>query len=127
MLNLRVLRKKLINKEIRDDGLLKKRIEVILTEKKNLRLIEIDKLIKKCWGDLPNINISYYTSLKIPFISRIFFQKIAHNREYINNYCDDLDNEFNFFCCLWYQNNNLEDSLTFGGYICDLDSFFQAC
>ena len=63
-------------------------------------------------------------SLKIPFISRLFYQKTAHNREYINNYCNYLDNEFNFICCRWYQNNYLEEALPFGGYICDLDSFF---
>ena len=50
--------------------------------------------------------------------------KIAHNLDYINNYCDDLDNEFIFVCCRWYQKNNLDESLPFAGYICDLDSFF---
>ena len=63
-------------------------------------------------------------SLKIPFLSRFLFQKIAHSRLYINNYCNDLDEEFNFPCCRWYQNNNLEEPLPFGGFICDLDSFF---
>ena len=53
-------------------------------------------------------------SLEIPFISRLFFQKIAHNREYINNYCNDLDNEFSFICCRCYQKNNLEEPLPFG-------------
>ena len=64
-------------------------------------------------------------SLKLPFASRLFCQKIAaENREYINNHCNDLDNEFIFRCCRWYQNNNLDESLPFEGYICDLDSFF---
>ena len=57
-------------------------------------------------------------------MSRLFFQKIARNRKYINNYCNNLDFEFNFICCRWYQNNNLGESLPIGGYICDLDSFF---
>ena len=75
-------------------------------------------------GDFSDINISYYMSLKIPFISRLFFQKIAHNRECTKKYCNVLDIEFNFICCRWYQNINLGESLPFGGYMCDLDSFF---
>ena len=50
--------KKTFNKAIRDDGLIKKRIEMILAQTKNLGFIEIDKLILKCWGDFSNINIS---------------------------------------------------------------------
>ena len=56
-------------------------------------------------------------SLKIPLIIRLFFQKIAHNRDYINNYCNDLDIEYNLICCSWYQINNLDQPLPFGGYI----------
>ena len=89
--------KKIINREIGNDGLRKKRIEMILAPKKNLRFTEIDKLKIKCWGDLRDNNIRYYMSLKIPFIIRLFFQKIAHNREYVNNYCNNLDNEYIFF------------------------------
>ena len=62
-------------------------------------------------------------SSKVLFISRLFFHKIAHNREYTNKYCNGLDNEFNFICCSRHQNNNLEEPVPFGGYICDLDSF----
>ena len=116
--------KRIFIKEIRDDGLIKKRIEVIIFQKKTFWFIEIDKLIIKCRGDFSNNNMSYYMSLKIPFISRLFFQKITHKREYINTYCIDLDNEFNFICCRWYQKNNLDEALPFGGYICHLDSFF---
>ena len=63
-------------------------------------------------------------SLNLSFISRLFFQNVAHIREYKNNFCNDLDNEFNFICCRSYQNNNLEEALPFGGHICDLDSLF---
>ena len=109
--------KKIIDKEIRDDGLIKKRIEMILAQKKNLKFLEIDKLIIKCWGGFSNNNVKYYMSLKVSFTSRLFFQKMAPNREYIKNYCNDLDNEFNFICCRWYQNKNLEEHLPSGGYI----------
>ena len=67
--------KKINSKEIRSDGLIKKRIEMILARKKKLRLIEIDKLIIKCWGDLRDIKIRFYKNLKTPFISRLFFKK----------------------------------------------------
>ena len=100
MLNVRIFRiKKITNIEIRDDGLLKKRIETILAQEKNLRIIEINKLkIKRC-GSFSNVNRSQNMSLKIPFISRIFFQKTAHNREYIKKHCIELDKKFNFICC----------------------------
>ena len=114
-----------IKKEIKDDGKTKKRIETMSAQKKNLRFIEIDKLVIKCWSDFSNNNISYYMSLKIPFINRKFFQKIAHNRQYLNNVFIDLKNEFFLFCCRWYQSNNLEKPLPFVGYICDLVSFFK--
>ena len=43
MLNLRILGTRIINKEVRDNGLIEKRIELMLTQKKTLRFIEIDK------------------------------------------------------------------------------------
>ena len=94
------MNKKTVKKEVRDDGIIKKRIEMMLTKEKILRFIEIDKLIKKYWGDFSNTIISSYMSFKIPFKSRLFFQKIAHNREYKKNYCNDLDNEIIFTCLL---------------------------
>ena len=82
---------------------------MILAQKKNLRFIEIDKLILKCWGDFSDI-----------ILSRIFFQKLAHNREYIKNYCNNLDNEFSLICCGWYQNNILEEP-------CYLEDIYWFC
>ena len=35
-------------------------------------ILDIDKIIIKCWGDSSDINTSYYMSLKKPFICRIF-------------------------------------------------------
>ena len=125
MLNLRILGKKINNNEIRGDGLIKKRIEMVLAEKKNLRFFEIDKLIIKCWGDFSNIFMNYYMSLKIPFRSKLIFQKTAHSRESINKYFNDLDNDFIFIGCRWYQKNNLQEPLPFGGCTCDLESFFK--
>ena len=40
--------RKIINKEVRDDGLIKKRIEKMLAREKKLRFIEIDKSFLKC-------------------------------------------------------------------------------
>ena len=64
-----------------------------------------------------DINIRYYMSVKKPFISRLFFQKTAHNRENVSNYCNILDNEFNSDFCRWYQNNTLDQPLYFRGFI----------
>ena len=30
---------------------------------------------------------------------RLFFRKISHNKENIENFCDDLNNPFHFACC----------------------------
>ena len=59
MLNLRILGMKKINKEIRDDGLIKKRTEMILAQKKLLRLFEKYKLVIKCWSGFSDTNISF--------------------------------------------------------------------
>ena len=61
---------------------------------------------------------------EVPIVSRLFFQEIAHNREYTNKFCNVLDNEFNFIFFRCYQNNNSEEPLQFGGYICDFGSIF---
>ena len=40
---------------------------MILAEEKNLRFIDIVKLIINCWGDFSDINIYFYMSIKNHF------------------------------------------------------------
>ena len=37
---------------------------------------------------------------------RLFFKRIAHNREYIQTHCNDCRNPFPFACRTWYFNDN---------------------
>ena len=37
---------------------------------------------------------------------RFFFRKIAHNCDYIQTHCNDINNPFQFACCHWYSYNN---------------------
>ena len=45
------------------------------------------------------INIHYYGSKTI-------FRRIAHNRNYIQTYCNDRRNTFDFACRQWFLYNN---------------------
>ena len=66
---------------------------------------QINKLTKKIYSNLSNINIHYYLKLRIPIMHRLFFIKLAHNRNYIQTRCYDLNNRFQFACRLWYSYN----------------------
>ena len=105
------------------DGEMKRHKETTLAWEKIFRIVQINKVIIRCWDNFSNNSSREYISLKVPFVTRWFFKK-APNREFMKNYCDDLKNFFNFVCCRWYQNNNPGVILHWGGFICDLDWFF---
>ena len=37
---------------------------------------------------------------------RLLFKRISQNKEYIENFCNDLNNRFDFACRKWYLYNN---------------------
>ena len=37
---------------------------------------------------------------------RQFFRKISQTREYINNFCNDMENPFHFACKKWFNEFN---------------------
>ena len=67
---------------------------------------QINKLTIKFYSNLSNINIHYYLKHCIPMGQRLFFRRIAHNRDYIQTYCNDINNPFQFGCRQWYNHNN---------------------
>ena len=67
---------------------------------------QINKLTIKIYSNLSNINIHYYLKLPLPIMHRLFFIKLAHNRNYIQTHCNDLNNRFQSACRLWYKYNN---------------------
>ena len=48
----------------------------------------------------------YYLKFRIPICHRLFFRRIAQNREYIQTHCNDIRNPFHFTCHQWYSRNN---------------------
>ena len=47
----------------------------------------------------------------IPLLWRKFFLNIAHNRDYVNNYCNRPLNSFDRHCRAWYIYINPENNL----------------
>ena len=66
---------------------------------------QINKLTMKIYSHL-YINKIYYLKFKIPMCHRQFFRIISQNREYKNNFCNDLYNLFHFACRNWDLYNN---------------------
>ena len=56
--------------------------------------------------NLSHINVQYYLKLQIPMGQRLFFIKIAQNRDCIQTFCNDGRNPFHFACRQWYLYNN---------------------
>ena len=63
--------------------------------------IQINKLTMKFYSHLRYINISYDLKSQIPLCHRQFFRVISQNREYVDNFCNDLNNPFHFACQKW--------------------------
>ena len=59
---------------------------------------QINKLTKKIYSCLRYINISYYLNFPMPMGHRRFFRIISQNRDYVENFCNDMDNPFHFAC-----------------------------
>ena len=66
---------------------------------------QINKLTKKTYSKLQSINICYFLKLPIPMCHRLFFRRISQNEEYIENFCNDLNNPFHFECRKRYSDN----------------------
>ena len=67
----------------------------------------INKLTIKIYSNLSNINIDYRLRLsKTSPLYYHFFRKLAHNHDYIQTHCNDLNNRFHFACRQWSSYNN---------------------
>ena len=60
----------------------------------------------KIYSNLSNINIHYHLKLKEIPLHRQFFKMLLRNRDYIQTYCNDLNNPFHFACRQYYNYNN---------------------
>ena len=67
---------------------------------------QINKLKIKFHSHLRYINISLYLKFRIPMCHIQFYRKIFKNREYINIFCNDVENPFHFACQKWFNQLN---------------------
>ena len=58
----------------------------------------INKLTIKFYSHLRYINIGYYLMFQTPICHRHFFRKLSQNKEYVKNFCNDMENPFHFAC-----------------------------
>ena len=68
---------------------------------------QLIKLAIKIYSNLSHINIHYYIKYRIPIMHRHFFRKLSQNREYVQTYCNDLNNAFRFAVCKWFLYNTV--------------------
>ena len=77
-----------------------------IARRNGFKFNQINKLTIKIYSNLSNINIHYYLKHQIPMGQRLFFRRIAKNRDYIQTHYNDLNNRFHFACRQWYNLNN---------------------
>ena len=64
------------------------------------RFTEVVKLTK-IDSSIPNINICNYLKLPIPIMHREFFRIISRKAEFVETFCNSLNNPFHFACRRW--------------------------
>ena len=77
---------------------------------KKLNMLSIHKELSKIYSN--NTQMDYdATSLSPsamwdrPMCHRLFFRRVTQNKDYIENFCDDINNPFHFACGKWYLDN----------------------
>ena len=75
--------------------------------------IQIRKITIKLFSLLRYINISSYIKFQIPICHRQFFRKVSQNREYINNFCNVMENLFHISCQKWFNQFRLKLYISF--------------
>ena len=80
--------------------------KLTLSKQRGFKFDHINKLTIKIYSNLSNINIHYYLKHQIPMGQRLFFRRIAQNRDYIQTHCNDINNPFHFACRQWFLYNN---------------------
>ena len=75
-------------------------------KQRGFKFNHINKLIIKIYSNVSSINIHYYLKHQIPMGQRLFFRRIAKNRDYIQTHCNDKNNPIHIVCRQWYNLNN---------------------
>ena len=79
--------------------------------KKGYKLIRINKLKLRYYGNIDDLNICYRLKLGLPFspLEVAFYKNIATNDDYENNYCVPIQSDFTEKCIMWYLYNKAKD------------------
>ena len=81
--------------------------KLALARERGFKFNQINNFKIKIYSNISYMNIDYRLRLnKTSPLYYNFFRKIAHNYNYIQNYCNDLNNPFHFACLQWYSYNN---------------------
>ena len=67
---------------------------------------QINKLVIKFYSHLRYVNIGYYLKSQIPMCHRQFFGVIAQNHDYVESFCNYMENPFHFACQKWLNQLN---------------------
>ena len=87
-------------------GMYELNLKLTLAKQRGYIFNQINKLTIKIYSNLFGINKHYYLKHRIPMGQRLFFRRIAKNRDYIQSHCNDINNPFQFACGQWYNLNN---------------------
>ena len=81
--------------------------KLTLARQRGFEFKQINNFKIKNYSNISYMNINYRLKLsKTPQIYYDFFKNIAHNYDYIQTHCNNLDNRFHSACRQWYRNNN---------------------
>ena len=81
--------------------------KIIINCQKKYKFKEINKLTIKVQGDISDLNLCYYLKLPLPMSAkeRTFYEKLAYNKEYIDEYCYGNHDRFSDKCIRWFLYN----------------------
>ena len=96
----------IINITISDEslGLYELNKKLTIARQRGFKFNQIIKLTIKIYSHQRYINISYYLKHRIPMGQRLYFRRISENKEYVENFCNDRNNPFQFACQKWIKN-----------------------
>ena len=80
--------------------------KLTLARQRGFKFNQISKLTKKIYSHQRYTNISCYLKHRIPIMHPQFFRVISQNRDYVENFCNDMENLFLFACQNWINQLN---------------------
>ena len=87
--------------------------KLTVAQENGLIFIQVNKLRKKIYSDLSNVNLHYYLKLRKPIMHRRFLRKLSQNKQYVEQFCNVRNNPFHFACRKWYLYSNPQSFLVF--------------